>query len=340
MDNNDTQGQATRLINAARMIGEPIASGRSPTDTQIAQAMDEAFDSAATSRGWSERDASEAVEIAIIATLLQRSEEISRLAENPWLALYEIETIAALEPKQTGRSREQRRHQNYSTPIAIAWAAAIAADLKPQDRILEPSAGLGAIAIAVRIACPQAQLHLNEIEPVRHTVLKELFPEATHSSCDALALKAGTGALFAESEGAEAPFDIAILNPPFSASAQTGKRRNGEDIRHVAAAVERVRAQGRVVAITSREAKPGHPKWDHSISDALGATTLWSKQMDKDGFANKGLNIQTRMTIVEPASVQAGRPWIEAYDEVFDRAEAFIGSALTECAYRCEASKE
>ena len=222
--------------------------------------MDEVFDSGATSRGWSDRDASEAAEIAIIATLLQRSEEISRLAENPWLALYEIEAITALEPKQTGRSREQRRHQNYSTPIAMAWAAAIAADLKPQDRVLEPSAGLGALAIAVHIACPQAQLHLNEIEPVRHLVLKELFPEATHSSCDALALKAGTGTLFAEAEGTEAPFDIAILNPPFSASAQTGRRRNGEDIRHVAAAIERVRAQGRIVAITLERCETGAPE--------------------------------------------------------------------------------
>ena len=62
--------------------------------------------------------------------------------------------------------------------------------------------------------------------------------------------------------------------------------------------------------------------------------------MGKNGFANKGLNIETRMTIVEPASVQAGRPWGEAYDEVFDRAEAFIGSALTACAYRCEAAEE
>src|SRR3546814_10197172 len=50
-------------------------------------------------------------------------------------------------PTQTYRSEHQVEMQQFSTPISLAWLAAQAARIRPDDQVLEPSAGTGMLAV-------------------------------------------------------------------------------------------------------------------------------------------------------------------------------------------------
>src|SRR3546814_18835133 len=62
------------------------------------------------------------------------------------------ERLAARIPTQTRRSEEGQSLQQYSTPLPLAFVAAHAASIPVGDRVLEPSAGTGMLAIHAELA--------------------------------------------------------------------------------------------------------------------------------------------------------------------------------------------
>ena len=55
--------------------------------------------------------------------------------------------MLALLPAHTRRSEESQALQQFSTPLPLGLAALTAAAITPADRVLEPSAGTGLLAI-------------------------------------------------------------------------------------------------------------------------------------------------------------------------------------------------
>jgi predicted RNA methylase len=87
-----------------------------------------------------------------------------------------IEMLARLSarlPSQTRRSEDSERLQQFSTPLALGFAAASAAAITAADLVLEPSAGTGLLAIFAELA--KARLALNEIADGRAGLLERLF---------------------------------------------------------------------------------------------------------------------------------------------------------------------
>src|SRR3546814_4485761 len=62
------------------------------------------------------------------------------------------ERLAARIPTQTRRSEEGQSLQQFSTPLPLAFVAAHAASIHAGDRVLEPSAGTGMLAIHAELA--------------------------------------------------------------------------------------------------------------------------------------------------------------------------------------------
>jgi hypothetical protein len=106
--------------------------------------------------------------------------------------------------------------------------AVLAAQVRPGDKVLEPSAGTGLMAIIAE-ACG-ATLELNEIAPHRSALLDGLFPAASRTRHDAAHLKD-----ILPSSGS---FQAVIANPPF-------QRLEG----HLHAAIDCLAEGGRLSAI-------------------------------------------------------------------------------------------
>ncbi len=133
--------------------------------------------------------------------------------------------------------------QLFPTPAAVAQTMAALADIKPGLRVLEPSAGTGAIIAALP---PSIELVAVEINAALAERLEGDRTSAHHAVRRADFLSILTPASFVGSMtkgGDPAPlgtFDRIIMNPPFA---------HGDDIRHIRHAITFLRPGGRLVAI-------------------------------------------------------------------------------------------
>src|SRR3546814_10212303 len=72
-----------------------------------------------------------------------------------------IDRLAKLLPTHTRRSETAQAFQQFSTPPGLAFVASVAASLSTDDRVLEPSAGTGMLAVYPTLV--GAELMLNEL---------------------------------------------------------------------------------------------------------------------------------------------------------------------------------
>ncbi len=113
-------------------------------------------------------------------------------------------------PRQTRRDEVQVEFQQFSTPPAQALVLVKAAALRPEMKVLEPSAGTGNIAVLARLA--GAEIDTNEIDERRLSLLSLQGFEPTAFDAERLD----------NLLPAEKLYDTIVMNPRFSA---TGARR-------------------------------------------------------------------------------------------------------------------
>lgn len=159
-------------------------------------------------------------------------------------------------PTQTRRDEEMDEFQQFSTPPALSFVANWVANVKPDDVMMEPSAGTGDLAIWSKIA--GAAIVLNELSQRRQALLADLFPQAK---------------LFqenAEQLNNVLPTDtvpsVIVMNPPFSSTAGRvqGQRDTTNGARHIEQALKRLQDGGRLVAIVGNGMaadRPAFSQW-------------------------------------------------------------------------------
>ena len=179
---------------------------------------------------------------------------------------------------ETGEILDPRKADFFATPAALADRIVALADIRPGDRVLEPSAGRGAIALAVRRACPDATVLCIEPLPDNRAALEAEGFELIGS--DFLL----EGDVFGQ-------FDALTMNPPFSKRA---------DLVHVEHALRFLRPGGSLVAIMSSGAKFRDDKRGQAfrarVIDELGGRF----EDNPDGsFLESGTGVRT-VTLVIP----------------------------------------
>ena len=98
--------------------------------------------------------------------------------DDPAGTLERLNTIMAQVARQTDRTDEQIKLQQFSTPPTEAFAVVRAAGDLRGVTVLEPSAGTGSLAVMARIA--GAHVVTNEIAPRRRALLEAMGFE-THA---------------------------------------------------------------------------------------------------------------------------------------------------------------
>jgi len=175
----------------------------------------------------------------------------------------------------------------FPTPRAVVDKMLEIAGIRPGMTVLEPSAGKGNIADAIRETAPDANLSVAEYSQTLQEILRAKGFNLV-------------GDDFLDHRG---EYDRIVMNPPFE---------KNQDIRHVKHAYDLIKPGGKLIAIMSEHPFFGTDKESAEFRDWL-ETRGTSTKLNSGDLADKSVtqrsNVVGRMvTISKPAIAKAWRP--------------------------------
>ncbi|MGL5445982.1 MAG: strawberry notch-like NTP hydrolase domain-containing protein [Rhabdaerophilum sp.] len=288
-------GQIAALLAATQTLFRALSTGRKVDSGLMRGAMEQAFGGSDAEGLWSWKDAYEAVEAAQVLFLRQYGTSIGGNGRSPAETLSILERLGALLPTETRRSETSQALQQFSTPVELAFVAALAARLSADDLVLEPSAGTGMLAVQAETL--GAKLLLNEWAEDRHALLKGLFPKVSVTRLD--------GAQIHDRLDPALRPSVVLMNPPFSASPLIAGRHAAATFEHIRSALARLEPNGRLVAITGESFSPYSRSWRAAFEKLQQTSTLWATVALQRGFFRRhGTDVESRLTVIDkvPAS--------------------------------------
>jgi predicted RNA methylase/2'-5' RNA ligase len=256
-------------------------------------------------------DAYDALEAGVNKFLAGQTDPTAGLAEAQERARQLSEFVTTL-PTQTNRSGNKDAFQQFSTPPHYAFAAAWAANLRPGEHVLEPSAGTGSIAVHAKNA--GATVHANELDPKRADFLKDMLGRANVHVEDAEQI---AGIL---PKRGVAPTAV-VMNPPFS---QTAGRMGDKKVletgaRHIEEALRLLAPGGRLVAIVGRGMAPDSARfrdWFQKIGEKYNLRA--NVGVSGDEYKKYGTHFGTRLLVIDKTEPAGAEPVTGEAEDVPD----------------------
>jgi|GEM_PF-553093 len=182
-----------------------------------------------------------------------------------------------------GESRNlKKEYQFYATPPAIAdWLVQLA-DIKPEHKILEPSAGQGAIINAVNRILPEQRVYYYELMPINQTFLEKishsryLEDDYIQSSC-------------------LSDFDRIIANPPFA---------KNQDINHVMKMYVDLKPGGRLVSIMSKHWLTSTNKKETEFREFVEYHKAEYHNIEAGAFKESGTMISMQVIVINKPKIR------------------------------------
>jgi predicted RNA methylase len=292
---------ATQVFAAANLLLPHLERGQRIDAAMLRGAMEITFGASDATGAWTWKTAYEVCEAATVLFLRKYGKALLRKAGSPTEALPLLTRIGGLLPSHTRRCEEAQSFQQFSTPIPLGLVAATAAAITPADRVLEPSAGTGLLAILAEIA--GGRLVLNELAEMRAGLLSSLFPAIAVTRFDAAQID--------DHLDAGAVPSVVLMNPPFSVLANVERRVADATFRHVASALARLAPGGRLVTITGANFAPDSPAWTPAFMRLQErGRVVFSAAIDGAVYAKHGTTYPTRLTVIDklPADDPAAFP--------------------------------
>jgi hypothetical protein len=143
---------ARATLAAAERLLPRLERGERVDTAALRAAMETAFGASDATGAWDWKNGYDACEAATVLFLRKYGKALFRKAGSPASRLSALGKIAGLLPTHTRRSVESNAFQQFSTPIPLGLATLTAAAVTCGDRVLEPSAGTGLLAILAEIA--------------------------------------------------------------------------------------------------------------------------------------------------------------------------------------------
>ncbi|MFZ2994605.1 MAG: methylase, partial [Sphingobium sp.] len=267
-------------ITAANAVYAVLRKGDGLDRPGLLRAMEIAYRSTAADGHWSLRDAYDVLELAQVLHLATLD-----LSQEPAECLAALTALTASLPTHTVRSEEQIALQQFSTPAAIGYLAALAVRITTADTVLEPSAGTGLLAVFAARA--GAKLVLNEIDPARADMLQVAFPAAPVSRYD--------GELIDDLLPLSIRPTAVLINPPFSRS--IGRYADPlAAFRHLRAALKRLDAGGRCAAILPDRVDTSSPAWAKATE---GCAIALHVELPANAYAKHGTSQIVKLIVLE-----------------------------------------
>ena len=175
------------------------------------------------------------------------------------------------------RCNLQQEYQFFETPAEVAdWLVMLAGGVSPDDTVLEPSAGRGALVKAVHRACPGVTVDCYELMPENREILRQL---------DGIRI---AGEDFMK-ESAGRTWTKIIANPPFSGN---------QDIRHIMEMYRHLSPGGTLAAIAGVHWKFGEEEACEQFRRWLGETGAEVHDIAAGEFRSSGTTIPTTAIII------------------------------------------
>ncbi|OQM76820.1 methylase [Pseudaminobacter manganicus] len=286
---------APAILAAAHDLLNHLEQGQRVDAAMLRVAMETAFGASDASGAWHWKSAYDACEAATVLFLRKYGKAVFRKAGTPAARLCVLEKIAALLPTHTRRSEESQALQQFSTPVPLGLAALTAARVSATDRVLEPSAGTGLMAVLAEIA--GGSLILNELAASRADLLASLFPAHDVTRFDAAQIDDHLDPALVPS--------VVIMNPPFTALANVSGRVADAGFRHIASALNRLAPGGRLVTITGANVGPELPGWREAfVRLQKRGTVVFSAAIVGSAYAKHGTTFPTRLTVIDKAPAE------------------------------------
>jgi hypothetical protein len=276
--------KAANTLAAARALVPHLNRSRALDRKLVAGVMTTSFGGTDADGAWSWRDAYDAMEAALVLQLRRLAPQIGRLEDAPAEIAALLAGVTDLTLTHTRRSEEQVALDQFSTPPALAALAVAAAQIRPGDLVLEPSAGTGLMAIIAE-ACG-ASLQLNELAPHRAGLLDGLFAAASRTRHDAVHLKD-----LLPSSGS---FHAVVANPPFQHIEA-----------HLQAAIDCLAEGGRLSAIV-----PARLFEDDAAMRALAlrGRIVATLAFPPRAYAKHGTSVETGLLVLDRGGAEAPSP--------------------------------
>ncbi len=315
---------AQALAAAARALVPALEAGRAVSSADASAAVADAFRNAPPGQrnAWNSKHAYDAAEAAVVLFLKRWAPAMRDRADGDPMRFHRmLERVAALEPTQSHRSEHQVAYDQFSTPLALAHAAFAAAAVRPDDVVLEPSAGTGILAaLPATVLDTAADLHLNELAPMRRNLLAAVYPEAPVTAHNAERIR---------DRLPDVRPDVVLMNPPFTARPTVGRRRGGGsrsirvDLAHIRAAYAALAPRGRLVAIAAAPCIPDSAAWRDAFGRTDAPRVLFTARIPGRVYRRRGTDAETRLIVLEraPAASPARYPDVDAFLVADDAAD-------------------
>jgi predicted RNA methylase len=284
---------------AAERLLPSVTRGEAISTELLRTAMTSAFGGTDAEGAWDWKTAYDVCEVVQVLFLRKFGSAIRARSASPAAALAMHARVASLFPTHTRRSEESQALQQFSTPIPLAFVAAAAAAMTPDDLVLEPSAGTGLLAIHAELA--GARLVLNELADNRAAILRGLFAHTSVSQHDAAHIDDFLDAAISPS--------VILMNPPFSTAAHVETKVADAAMRHISSALARLADGGRLVAITGANLAPESLAWRDAFTRLQErGRIVFSAAIDGRVYAKHGTTTDTRITVIDKCPAEdAGR---------------------------------
>lgn len=179
--------------------------------------------------------------------------------------------------RQGKRCNLAQEFQFFETPDETAdWLVSLVGELRPDMKILEPSAGRGAIVRAVHRACPDVMVDCYELMPENKQRLMNV---------DGVRL---IGDDFTKEEYPDS-YDIIVANPPFS---------KNQDVRHVRQMYAWLKPGGVMAAITSKHWQMGSERECVKFKEWLDEVNATLFEIPEGTFKQSGTGVGTIAIVI------------------------------------------
>lgn len=269
-----------------------IEDGIAFTNTRLFEIANKAYGGTMAQGAYTVKDAYDGMELAVNQYLLQSDlvKEGNGDAETAKKTLAKLQTLLRKLPTQTKRTAEMESYQQFSTPPNIAYLAAWTANVNSNDVVLEPSAGIGGLALWPKAW--GATVYGNELSERRLAFLNQLGLDGTFN-------------LNAEQINNLLPDEIKpttiIMNPPFSSTAgRTATNKTANAKRHIEQALDRLEDGGRLVAILGNGMEDSAPAFRAWWNDLRREYSVRANiRIDGENYKKYGTTFDVQLVVID-----------------------------------------